>query len=518
MQNANSHVITNNHYVVGSNMNQFIQHINMQGEAITDYIQLHEWSVKHSQKFWLNVWKFCDVIGYRGECIVGEKVPSNRGFNPIIDTVWFPDTQLNYAENILSYAYQEPNAIALYFNNEQGHNETLTWTSLIDQVSIIQQWLQKNNIGKADIVVSSLPSCIENVIALLACASLGVIWYPIPPDDVFTSSTESFLKQQQPKALFCSNGYYTDGQCVDLRKANQHLTNSVTSILSVCQIEHITYSSPQTEFNDHYVDWEEILANHLPQRLKYERVWFNSPLFITRNEHGDTCSHCVGGTLLNHLKEQQIQLETNSNTICYCSSSPSDTRWLWHLSLMANGASLSLFEGDPMYSGMDSFYSFLNSSNTTLSMLDDRFFTRLETYNNECSTYTDKLTTLDTVLLSCHSVSLPALSHIERCIKSNLKRIITSPDVTISGSMCFFYPIDENNEHIIRYDALGLDIQPIALQNKQQLFCQNSFPNQPREFQELTHSFDIDKQEWLNIFNIVHGWKAETGKVNVIPS
>ncbi|MFX3693326.1 hypothetical protein ACJBPP_11175, partial [Streptococcus suis] len=45
-----------------SNLQQFIQHINMQGEAVETYQQLHQWSVADKKKFWLEIWQFCDVI------------------------------------------------------------------------------------------------------------------------------------------------------------------------------------------------------------------------------------------------------------------------------------------------------------------------------------------------------------------------------------------------------------------------------------------------------------------------
>ncbi|MGB5804611.1 MAG: acetoacetate--CoA ligase, partial [Vibrio anguillarum] len=93
--------------IKASNLNQFIEHINMQGEAIESYSQLHLWSVAERKQFWLEVWQFCDVIGFRGNCIYGEGIARWDDFTAARDTIWFPQAQLNYAENLLSYAFQQ---------------------------------------------------------------------------------------------------------------------------------------------------------------------------------------------------------------------------------------------------------------------------------------------------------------------------------------------------------------------------------------------------------------------------
>lgn len=107
--------------ISASNLQQFIAHVNMQGEAIDSYSSLHQWSVAETRQFWLEVWQFCDVIGYRGNCIIGEGLPRfGKTLVPARDSIWFPQAQLNYAENLLSYAFQNPDGIALWFKNEMA--------------------------------------------------------------------------------------------------------------------------------------------------------------------------------------------------------------------------------------------------------------------------------------------------------------------------------------------------------------------------------------------------------------
>ncbi|MCE0494920.1 AMP-binding protein [Vibrio salinus] len=491
-------------YSIGSNMSQFIQHINMQGEAITDYTQLHQWSIEHSQRFWLEVWQFCDVIGYKGECVLGEKVPQGRSFDPILDSVWFPDAQINYAENLLSYAFQEPDSIAIYQNDENGNTKSITWQELSDKVSIIQQWLKQNNIGKNDVIASLLPSCIENIISLLAVTSIGAVWCPISPDEIDSLNTPLFLKNVQPKAMICSNGYYDDGKNIDLCKLNQHIANSVMSLTSICQIEHVISPTLPPEFNEKFSDWEAILASYLPRSVKYERVWFNSPLFVTKGTGSTPVTHSVGGTILNHLKEQQLQLGIQPNSICHCIYPPADPRWLWHVSLMANGSSLALFEGNPIFPSSDSFYKLLDTSDTTVTMIDEPFLLKLMSYNNQNPMYGSALSSLKTLLISAQCDQSDLIQQAKILFKSNLQTILTSPDLIVCGSMCFSTPY--SGEAFVKYDALGLDIRLTESETQLFLTCHNNFPNQPKEYSELMSQQNINLQDlkeengWLVAF------------------
>ncbi|MDG4869131.1 hypothetical protein P8631_14135, partial [Guyparkeria sp. 1SP6A2] len=49
-----------------SELYQFMQHLHQQGYAMTHYDELHQWSVQSSERFWSEIWQYCDVIGLRG--------------------------------------------------------------------------------------------------------------------------------------------------------------------------------------------------------------------------------------------------------------------------------------------------------------------------------------------------------------------------------------------------------------------------------------------------------------------
>ncbi len=78
-----------------------------------NFINLWKWSVDHPDEFWSKFWDYSKIIGDKGK----ETIKSNEIFNK---TKFFPDSKLNYAENILKKKSSE---IAISFLSEQGFEE-----------------------------------------------------------------------------------------------------------------------------------------------------------------------------------------------------------------------------------------------------------------------------------------------------------------------------------------------------------------------------------------------------------
>lgn len=60
---------------------------------------------------------------------------------------WFPDAQLNYAENLLQMPSDE---VAIYFKAEDKRDTSLTYKQLHNQVAIVASWLKSEGIVKGD--------------------------------------------------------------------------------------------------------------------------------------------------------------------------------------------------------------------------------------------------------------------------------------------------------------------------------------------------------------------------------
>ncbi|KHT45927.1 acetoacetate--CoA ligase [Vibrio sinaloensis] len=476
--------------IESSNLQQFINHVKIQGHNINNYRDLHQWSVKQKKDFWLEIWQFCDVIGFKGDCIHGEGLARWGEFQPSRDTIWFPQAQLNYAENLLAQAFQAPDDIAIWFKNERGESQKTTWQELCDQVSILQQWLIHNGVGQGDVVAGYLPHMTETVIAMLATTSLGAIWTSTSPDFGVESVTERF-GQVQPKVLFCCNGYQFNGKTFNMEHKNREIVASLPSITNTCQIDYLRQGFTDSMSNETFSDWEAILASFLPRGTHYQRIGFNDPLFVLYSS-GTTGKpkcivHSVGGTILNHLKEHQLHCDIQPKDKVFYYTTCGWMMWNWHVSALASGATLVIFDGSPMYPNPDVLWQLADEAKVSLFGTSAKYLEALEkTAFRPAESY--DLSSLKT-LCSTGSVLYPnQYDFVYSDIKVDVHLASISGGTDICGCFVLGNPISAVYRGECQGPGLGMDVavydeHGIEITGKRgELVCRNSFPNQPLGF------------------------------------
>ena len=176
-------------------------------QSFPDYWSLWRWSIANKEVFWRELWDFCGIVGDKGErtLVDGHLMPGAQ---------WFPDAQLNFAENLLK---KRGAADALVFWNEQGDRRRLSFDGLHDAVARMQQALKGAGVAAGDRIASILPNIPEAAIAMLGTASLGAVWSSSSPDFGVQGVLDRF-SQIAPKILFAVNGYFYNGKVVDTRE------------------------------------------------------------------------------------------------------------------------------------------------------------------------------------------------------------------------------------------------------------------------------------------------------------
>ena len=269
------------------------------GLDLTSYEDLYAWSVERREDFWRFLWEFTGVVGDGpGDNVLvdGSRMPGAR---------WFPDSRLNFAENLLRGPDEAP---ALVFRGEEGETRRLNFGDLRREVGRVAAALAADGVEPGDRVAGFLPNIPEAVIAMLAAARLGAVWSSCSPDFGVQGVLDRF-GQINPKVLFTADGYRYGGKGHDSLGTAALLQKELPSLNRVVVVPFLDASIAPA---GNMTAWPEY-GSAFDGAPDFHRAPFDHPLYIMFSS-GTTglpkCMvHSVGGTLLQHLKEHQLHCD-----------------------------------------------------------------------------------------------------------------------------------------------------------------------------------------------------------------
>ena len=140
---------------------------------VSSYGDLWRWSIQHMDRFWLSFKDWAEILGESWDGPVLEAQSRLPGVS------WFPNSRLNFAENLLRYRSQED---AIVFWGEDQVQRRLSFDDLHARVSILAQAMRQQGLQPGDRVAAFMPNMPETIIAMLAASSIGAIFTSCSPD------------------------------------------------------------------------------------------------------------------------------------------------------------------------------------------------------------------------------------------------------------------------------------------------------------------------------------------------
>ena len=310
------------------------------GRSLADPLALHDWSITDRGGFWSAVWDYCGVRGKKGERIIdnADAMPGAR---------FFPDAELNFAENLLSRTGTEP---ALLFRAEDKIRRSMTWDELRAMVSRLQQAFRAHGVGKGDRIAAMMPNMPETVACMLAAASIGAIWSSCSPDFGVKGVLDRF-GQIEPKLFISCDGYWYNGK-------RQEVAAKLTEIAAALRpgatiIVPMLDNAAAVAAAVPAVTLDAFISGYSVRPIEFEPLPFAHPLYILFSSGTTGIPKCIvhsaGGTLLQHFKEHRLHCGLEPGERLFYFTTCGWMMWNWLVSGLAVGATLCLYDGSPFH-------------------------------------------------------------------------------------------------------------------------------------------------------------------------
>ncbi len=318
---------------------------------VKDYDALYEKSIRDPESFWAEVAE--ELFWFeRWQKVLEWEFPHAK---------WFVGGKTNVTYNCLDRHVREGrrNKIAYIYLDEENRERKITYGELLELVCRIANGLQSLGVGKGDRVSIYMPSSVEAIAVMLACARLGAIH-----SVVFAGFSEGALRMRisdaRAKVVVTASYTLRRGRKIDL------LPTVLKAVEGLDFVQHLIVWDRDGDLTEKegLVDLEELVKTSEPY-CEPEVLDAEDPLFIlyTSGTTGKPKGvlHTVGGYMVQTYYTSKVVFDLHEDDIFWCTA---DIGWVTGHSyivygILANGVTSLVTEGAPDYPDPGRWWSYI---------------------------------------------------------------------------------------------------------------------------------------------------------------
>jgi acetyl-CoA synthetase len=283
---------------------------------------------------------------------------------------WFEDGELNVSANCLDkHLNTIPNKVAIIFEADDGSSSQVTFKELHQRVCQFANGLKKLHIVAGDRVLIYLPMGIEAVVAMQACARLGVT-HSVVFGGFSAKSINERIIDAGAVAIITADGQFRGGKSMPLKNAvDEAIAMGGCESIKNIVVYKKTGSPIVAQANE--IWWHDLIAD-VSDDCPPVMMGAEHPLFLlyTSGSTGKPkgVQHSSAGYLLHAMNSMRWTFDIKDNDIFWCTA---DVGWITGHSYvaygpLAMGVTQVVFEGIPTYPDASRFWRMIEKHKVTI--------------------------------------------------------------------------------------------------------------------------------------------------------
>ena len=173
---------------------------------------------------------------------------------------WFEDGKINASYNCLDrHLKNHPDKTAFIFEADDGKVTSISFVNLYEKVCQFANGLKSLNLDVGDRVIIYLPMSIHAIVAMQACARIGLI-HSVIFGGFSAKSIQERIEDTKAKLVITADGQFRGGKLIPLKSAVDEAIK-MGKCESVEKIVIYNRANTKLNLNGNDIFWEDLIIN-----------------------------------------------------------------------------------------------------------------------------------------------------------------------------------------------------------------------------------------------------------------